>query len=89
MPILNRDPISQADHELERKLQYALAALKRDPAQAVSREDAIWLLGAVLQQRDRICAVLRQAHDELEQTGLGEADLLTLMQQYSKIGNHK
>jgi hypothetical protein len=88
MPVVRTDPLSQTDRELERKLRSALSALKANPLHAVPREDALWLLGAVLAQRDRIGVVLRQAHAELEQAGLGDYELMALLKQYATIGHH-
>jgi len=83
-PARQRGALSQMDRELEVRLRATLALLKRCP-DAVTRDDAIWIMGALLAQRDRICVVLRQAHDDLESSGVGNQPVLDLMQHYAQI----
>lgn len=83
-PKEQRGALSHMDHELEKRLRMMMPLLlARTPG--LDPRDLIWMIGALLQQRVRICTVLRQAHDDMARADIGEPELLDLMRNYAEI----
>jgi hypothetical protein len=78
------DPLAQIDRILERRLRDTGKLLARDP-ELVDRETLIWLLGAILNQRERYASLMRGAARELRDQGSDKAELITLLEQYGTI----
>jgi hypothetical protein len=78
------DALSQTDRAIEQRLRNVGVLLKRDP-ELVDKESLIWLLGALLSQRDRYSVVLKQGARELASLESDKHELIALMTAYAEI----
>lgn len=78
------DALSQTDREIEKRVRNIGILLQRNP-ELVEREELIWLLGALLGQRDRFRSTLKQAVVELKGLESEAHDLIDVMTAYAEI----
>ena len=78
------DELSEVDRQLEKRIRDVGHILARN-AEPVDRETLIFLLGALLNQRDRFGQLMRAAAHELDDIGCDKAELIVLLKAYGNI----